>query len=91
MNNFVTVEFDPSTSTITCVFLNKPATTEKTCDVTYSIPCQEESDKIARSGPTYDTTVSVTLEIESSTHSLCYDVNATSGNSTVEVKGRYGR
>lgn len=92
MNSFVQIEFDQSTSTaltITCNFLNEPATIEKRCDVTYSM-CEQGPDQIARSNSTYETTISVMLELESSFQRLCYTVTATSGNSTVEVKGRYG-
>ena len=45
----------------------------------------------ASSNPTYDATVSVTLEIESSTQSLCYIVNATSGDVITEVNGIYSK
>ena len=65
------------------------ATTKKKCDVTYSM-CQEGPDQMARSNLTYDATISVILKIESSIQSLCYTVYAISGNSTIEINGRYG-
>ena len=93
-NNFVEVIFDHSTSTfitVTCMFLKELATIEKKCDVTYGM-CQQgpQSDQIARSSPTHDISVSVTLELDS-IQTFCYTVTATSGNSTIEVKGKYGR
>ncbi len=94
LNNFVQIKFDQSTSTaltITCIFPNEPATIEKKCDVSYSM-CQQGPDQIniTRSNPTHDTTVSVTLELDS-IQTFCYTITATSGNSTIEVEGKYGR
>ena len=90
LNNFVRIEFDSSTSTVACVFLDQPATADKVCSVTYSV-YQQGPTRTITSDPTKNNTVKVMLEAEYYSNQILYFIaSATSGEITTKVEGKFG-
>ena len=93
LNNFVRVEADPSSYTITCVFLTQ---LKKSCNVTYGL-CQHNNitRNVGTSAPTDSDTSTITVQLDVEgldlNQILCYVVKVSGGDVTIEVEGRFGK
>ena len=89
-NEFLQLNFNSSTSTLHCLFLNERDEARKRCSIVYG-RCGQE---LSRSAEGYSTTeqlnrVSVDLT-EFTEGSHCYIVTAKTGSITVKVEGTLG-
>ena len=90
VNNFVRVEVDSSSYTVTCVFLNQLDAIEKFCNVTYGT-CHQGMTEMVTSDPTRSDTIDINLRIENPNQTLCYTITAGSGGFIAEVEGNIGK
>ena len=86
-NEFVTVEIDSTTSTLTCRFQNNLNTVEKTCSAVYSL-CNQEDIFTTMGNSTSEFPNQVTLQIPSGSDCYTYTIRASDGTSSVMVQGR---
>ena len=84
-NRFVKVEYDPSTTTISCVFKNESDLSQKSCSVEYGL-CGKEANSV-QNGTTEGSPFTVTLKLNAiATNSkYCYVVTAKLSNDTLTV------
>ena len=90
-NQFVKVEYDPSTTTISCVFENESDLSKKSCHVEYGL-CGKETNSVHNS-TTEGSSSTVTLKLNTiaMNSKYCYVVMARFSNDTltVMVKGNF--
>ena len=89
-NEFVEVDIDLTTSSLTCLFQNNQNTAEKTCSVEYSL-CTHQGLVFSTEGNnTLEIPDRVTLKLNLTTGSNCYTytVRASDGINTIVVEGR---
>ena len=85
------MNYDSSTSTILCTFLNELDTTEKSCSIRYGL-CNQELVNSAQAFSTTETPNSVSLKLtDLSDGAYCYVVTASSDNTTIKVKGNLSK
>ena len=89
MYNSVRIEFDQSTSTISCIFTQQNSA-EKSCNVTYC-DCNQRQGITATSSLTRSDTVTAQLDIGNLSQKLCFTATIMNGNFTVEVIGEFGK
>ena len=87
-NEFITVDIDSTTSTLTCLFQNKQNTVEKTCSVEYSL-CNQDTVFTSEGNSTVEFPDRVVLKINLPSGSDCYmyTVHANDSTNTVMVEG----
>ena len=92
-NQFVKVEYDPSTTTISCVFENESDLSQKSCSVEYGMCDKATNMYVVQNSTTEDSPSTVTLKLSTiATNSKnCYVVTARFSNDTltVMVKGSF--
>ena len=82
------MEYDSTTSTITCTFLNKFDTSENMCKIQYGVCGQNQMEMTSAS----DTSDSVTIKLSIlNSASYCYTLTASNDSNTVIVKGQIGK
>jgi hypothetical protein len=84
------VEYDPSTTTISCVFENESDLSKKTCSIEYGM-CDKEINYFVQNSSTEGSPSTVTLELSTNTTNSrnCYVVTASNDALTVLVKGSF--
>ena len=91
VNKFVAVEYDSTTSTITCQFLNQSGIYEplKRCSVHYGL-CSNQQQQWTEISRTNNMSNNVTLQLDvvNLGRTYCFTVTATRGKDTVVVEGR---
>ena len=86
-NQFVKVEYDSATSTISCVFLNNRNIIEQSCSIKYG-KCNQKLVLTASDNSTLESPNRVTLQVESD-GSDCYVIRASNGTFTVIIEGQF--
>ena len=86
------VEYDPSTATISCTFVNELNSSQKSCHVEYGMCDKVMNFKFAQNSTTDSSlsTVTLKLNITAMNSNTCYVVTATNGTFTVIVNGSFG-
>ena len=88
INNFVEVNFEPTTKHLYCTFPNEPLDSVKQCNanITYGANCDQQLGVYS----TMDTGVSVAITsvVLVDINEYCVSVTASSSNKTVIVEGR---
>ena len=90
-NQFVKVEYDPSTTTISCTFENELDMSPKSCSVKYGMCDQEMYMYFAQNNTTDSSPSTVTLKLNTTAtrSKTCYVVMASNDTHTVMVKGNF--
>ena len=82
-NQFVRVEYEEMSSTITCRFLNELDASTKSCVVMYG-RCGQELDQTRQGNSTIEAPNTISLPVDSNRID-CYAVTANSGSLTIIV------
>ena len=90
-NQFVEVQYDSATSTISCVFINELDTSEKSCSIWYGVCDQEQTEMAADNTTTSSVMLNLDLTNTGSNLMYCYSITARNGTYTVIVDGRIGK
>lgn len=85
-NDFVNIRYNPSTTKITCYFLNKQDDSDKNCSIMYGLNPWQLSSKTNKSSTT---TIELVLEKSQCPGQLTchYVITASNGSYTVRVEG----
>ena len=86
INQFVEIQYNSATSTISCIFLRELDTSKKSCSIRYGV-CNQESTEIAADNTTTSNVIMLSLALTSS-ESQCYVATASNETHTVMFNGR---
>lgn len=90
-NQFVEVQYDSATSTISCVFLNELDTSEKSCSIRYGLCGQEQTEMPADNTTTSSVILNLDLTSIDTSRMYCYSITARNRTYTVIVDGRISK